>query len=77
MAHHLARGFHVSLGQGRSKLWGSSTLMMSQGLGRGEKCHPRRPSHSRPLCKARVGWSLSFMLQATDMLCVLSVGQVY
>jgi hypothetical protein len=37
MAHHLARGFHVSLGRGESKLRGLGALMMSRGLGRGRK----------------------------------------
>jgi hypothetical protein len=43
MAHCLARGFHVSLGRGGSKLRGSGTLMTSQGLGRGKKMPPEMP----------------------------------
>jgi hypothetical protein len=73
----LARGFHVSLERDGSKLRGSGALMMSWGLGRGGKCHPRRPSRPRPLRKAWVGWILSFVPQATDMLSVLLVGRFY
>jgi hypothetical protein len=43
LAHCLARGFHVSLGRGRSKPRGSGTLMTSQGLGRGKKMPPEMP----------------------------------
>jgi hypothetical protein len=70
VAHRLARGFHMSLGRGGSKLRGLGDLMMSWGLGRGGKMPPRRLSRSRPFHKARVGWSLSFVPQVTDMLSV-------
>jgi hypothetical protein len=43
VAPRLARGFHVSLGQGRSELRGSGTLMASWGLGRGRKMPPEAP----------------------------------
>jgi hypothetical protein len=43
VAHRLARGFHVSLGRGGSKLRGPGTLMMSRGLGRGGKMLPEAP----------------------------------
>jgi hypothetical protein len=43
MAHRLARGFHVSLGRGKSKLRGSNALMTSWGLGRGGKMPPEAP----------------------------------
>jgi hypothetical protein len=39
----LARGFHVSLGQGGSELRGSGALMMSRGLGRGGKMPAEAP----------------------------------
>jgi hypothetical protein len=66
----LARGFHVSLGRGRSELKGSDALMTSWGSGEAKKCRPGRPSRPRPLRKAWVGWSLSFVPQATDTLSV-------
>jgi hypothetical protein len=37
MARHLAKGFHVSLGRGESKLRGQGFLMMPWGLKRGRK----------------------------------------
>jgi hypothetical protein len=43
VAHRLARGFHVSLGRGGSKLRGSDALMTSRGLGRGGKMPPEAP----------------------------------
>jgi hypothetical protein len=40
VAHHLARGLHVSLGRDRSKLRGSVLLMTPRGLGRGGEMSP-------------------------------------
>jgi hypothetical protein len=43
MDRRLARGFHMSLGRGGSKLRGLGTLLMSRGFGRGEKMSPEAP----------------------------------
>jgi hypothetical protein len=64
VAHRPARGFHTFFGCGRSKLRGSGTLMTSWGLGRGGKCHLRRPSCLRPLCKALGG--MKFVVRAAS-----------
>jgi hypothetical protein len=40
VAHRLARGFHVSLGRGGSKLRDRALLMTSQGLRRGGEMSP-------------------------------------
>jgi hypothetical protein len=77
MAHRLARGLHVSLGRGESKLRGSGAFDDTAGAREAEKCRPRRSSRPRALRKDRVGWSLSFVPQATDMLSALSVSRLY
>jgi hypothetical protein len=74
MAHCLTRGFHVSLGQGRSKLRGFDVFYNVTGAQARRKS---RPSCPRPFRKARVRWGLSFVPQATDMMSALLVGQFY
>jgi hypothetical protein len=69
MAPRLARGLHVSLGQGESTprgsgapvltLLGSSALMMSWGLEQGGNHRPRHLSQPRPFRKARAGQRLA------------------
>jgi hypothetical protein len=58
--------------------WGGRALWWyHRGSGEAEKCRSRRPSHPRRLRKARVGWSLSFVPQVTDMLSALLGGRFY
>jgi hypothetical protein len=55
VAPRLARGFHVSLGQGGSELKGSGALMTSRGLWRGVKMPVRGAYLTRDL-SARLMW---------------------
>jgi hypothetical protein len=80
MAPRLARGLHVSLGRGGSKLGGRALLMTPLGLGHGGKMSPEvliSPQTSSQGSAARVGWSLSFVPQETDMLSALLVSRLY
>jgi hypothetical protein len=67
-APRLARGLHASLGQGGKMPRRSDALMTSWGLGRDGKMPPEGPILPETFRKARVGWSLLFVLQATGML---------
>jgi hypothetical protein len=63
VAHRLTRGLYVSLGQGGSKLRGSSAFDdAARARARRRNVAPRCSSRPKPLRKARVGWSLSFVL---------------
>jgi hypothetical protein len=64
VAHRLARGFHMSLGRGGSKLRGLGDLMMSWGLGRGGKMPPEAPISLETFPQGSCG--MEFIIRATS-----------
>jgi hypothetical protein len=77
VAPRLARGLHVSLGQGGSMPRGSGAFDDVTRARARRKLSPEAPISPETFPQARVGWSLSFMPRATDMLSAPFAGRFY
>jgi hypothetical protein len=64
VAHRLARGFHVTLGRGGSKLRGLGALMTSRWLGRGRKKSAEAPIS--PETSPQGSGGMEFVVRATS-----------
>jgi hypothetical protein len=73
----LPEGSTCLSGEAEIRQGGRALLMTPWELGRGEKISPEVPISPRPFRKARVGWSLSFVPRATDLLSAPLTGRFY